>query len=152
TRYAAVALLALASVGVSVAQARDWEARHGLTSAEFQAVYNDLTPKDYRPIWISGYAVGGETRYAGIWVKGGKGTWEARHDLSTAQYQKTVDKLKAKGYRVSRVSGYTVGGKERYAAVWVKGGKKKKGGAWEARHGLSNEKYQKVVDKLVGKG
>ncbi len=125
-----------------------WEARHGLTSAQYQATFDKLVGEGYRLVDVSGYDVNGQERYAAIWVKSGGPAWEARHGLTSAQYQATFDKLVGEGYRLVHVSGYSVNGQDRYAAIWVKSG----GPAWEARHGLTSAQYQDTFDKLVAEG
>jgi Bacterial tandem repeat domain 1 len=69
---------------------------------------------------VSGYGVGGQDRYAAIWEKSGSQAWVARHGLSSAQYQAEFDKLVGQGYKLIQVSGYDVGGQDRYAAIWSK--------------------------------
>ncbi|OYD99349.1 hypothetical protein CDG77_01385 [Nostoc sp. 'Peltigera membranacea cyanobiont' 213] len=125
-----------------------WEARHGLTSAQYQATFDKLVGEGYRLVDVSGYDVNGQGRYAAIWVKSGGPAWEARHGLTSAQYQATFDKLVGQGYRLVRVSGYSVNGQDRYAAIW----EKSDGPAWQARHGLTSAQYQATFDKLVGEG
>ncbi|MEH2261498.1 hypothetical protein [Nostoc sp.] len=125
-----------------------WEARHGLTSAQYQATFDKLVGQGYRLVHVSGYSVNGEDRYAAIWEKSDGPAWEARHGLTSAQYQATFDKLVGEGYRLVDVSGYSVNGQDRYAAIWVKSG----GPAWQARHGLTSAQYQATFDKLVGEG
>ncbi|MBW4491238.1 MAG: hypothetical protein KME12_26075, partial [Trichocoleus desertorum ATA4-8-CV12] len=34
-----------------------WVARHGLTSAQYQAMFDELVPQGYRPTILSGYSV-----------------------------------------------------------------------------------------------
>jgi uncharacterized protein (UPF0297 family) len=125
-----------------------WEARQGLTSAKYQATFTELKERGYRPMWVNGYAVGDESRYAAIWEKSSGPAWVARHDLTSARYQETFDKLNEQGYRPICVSGYTVGGEVRYAAFWEKRG----GPAWEARHGLTSAEYQFTFDALNEQG
>ncbi|MEH2138821.1 hypothetical protein [Nostoc sp.] len=125
-----------------------WEARHGLTSAQYQATFDKLVGEGYRLVDVSGYDVNGQDRYAAIWVKSGGPAWQARHGLTSAQYQATFDKLVGEGYRLVDVSGYNVNGQNRYAAIWEKSG----GSAWQARHGLTSAQYQATFDKLVGEG
>ncbi|MEH1924768.1 MAG: hypothetical protein V7L07_27410 [Nostoc sp.] len=125
-----------------------WEARHGLTSAQYQATFDKLVGQGYRLVDVSGYGVNGQDRYAAIWVKSGGPAWQARHGLTSAQYQATFDKLVGEGYRLVHVSGYSVNGKDRYAAIWEKSDSP----AWEARHGLTSAQYQATFDKLVGEG
>ena len=47
-------------------EAQQWQARHGLTSAEYQTTFNDLTKQGYRLKCLSGYVSGGVERYAGL--------------------------------------------------------------------------------------
>jgi uncharacterized protein (UPF0297 family) len=138
----------LTSVAVSQAEDPAWEARHGLTSAAYQKVFDELVGKGYRPVHVSGYAVGVEERYAAIWEKKDGPAWEARHGLKSAEYQKVFDELVGKGYRPVQVSGYAVDGEARYAAIW----EKKAGPAWVARHRLTSAEYQKLFTELKDKG
>jgi hypothetical protein len=124
------------------------EARHGLTSEEYQKVFDELVGKGYRLVQVHGFAADGQDRYSGIWEKRDGPAWEARHGLTSKQYQKTFDTLVGKGYRLVHVSGYGVNGVDYYAAIW----EMRDGPAWEARHGLTSEGYQRVSDDLQAKG
>jgi hypothetical protein len=125
-----------------------WQARHGLTGADYQKTFDELVAQGYRLVEVSGYAVGGDARYAAIWEQRPGPAWQARHGLTGADYQKTFDDLVAKGYRLIDVSGYTIGNEPRYAAIWEQSA----GPAWQARHGLTGADYQKTFDDLVAKG
>ena len=85
-----------------------WVARHGLTGAQYQAVFDDLTPKGYRPVILNAYSVNGEDRYMGVWQQSAGPAWVARHGLTGAQYQAVFDDLTPKGYRPIILSGYSV--------------------------------------------
>jgi Bacterial tandem repeat domain 1 len=127
-----------------------WVARHGLSGAQYQAEFDKLVGQGYKLMQVSGYSIGGQDRYAAIWEKSGnQNAWVARHGLSSAQYQAEFDKLVGQGYKLMQVSGYNVGGQDRYAAIWEKSGNQN---AWVARHGLSGAQYQAEFDKLVGQG
>ena len=126
----------------------DWVARHGLTGSQYQAAFDDFLGQGYRLVHVSGYSDGGDARYAAIWTKASGPAWEARHGLTSEQYQAAFDELTGQGYRLVHVSGYSVGRSARYAAIWHKGG----GPAWAARHGLSGEQYQAAFDELVRNG
>lgn len=127
------------------AEGPTWQARHGVTAAEFQATFDQLTPLGYRPIQVCGYRVNVGVRFAGIWEQRPGPTWQARHNLSSADYQKTFDALLAQGYRLIWVSGYSNGGATRYAAIW----EQSSGPAWQARHGLDGPGYQAAFDGLT---
>jgi hypothetical protein len=125
-----------------------WQARHGMTSAQYQQAFNDLTAQGYRLIDVSGYNVAGQDRYAAIWEQRGGPPWEARHGLTSAQYQQTFDDLQGKGYRLVHISGYGVHGEDFYAAIW----EKRSGPPWQARHGMTSADYQQAFDDLNGQG
>jgi hypothetical protein len=102
-----------------------WLARHDLTATQYQQLYDDLQPKGYRPLSVSGYHNGDQTRFAVIFVKDGGPSWVARNQLSSAAYQRTFDGWTAQGYHPLCVCGYPWGENTRtagprYAAVWVK--------------------------------
>src|ERR1051326_4888911 len=95
-----------------------WEARHGLTAAQYQATFDDMLRRGYRLIDVSGYAVGAEERYAAIWEQSPGPAWSARHGLSADQYQAAFDDHARQGYRPVRVSSWSLNGQPRFAAIW----------------------------------
>src|SRR5215831_649745 len=95
-----------------------WQARHGLKSAQYQQAFDQLLNEGYRLVHVSGYNINGEDRYAAIWEQRDGPAWQARHGLNSAQYQQAFDQLFGDGYRLVRVSGYSINGEERYAAIW----------------------------------
>lgn len=120
-----------------------WIARHNLTAAQYQAVYDTYTAQGYRPTYISGYVVNGVEYFAGIWeVVSGGGAWVARHNLTAAQYQSAFNTYTSQGYILKRISGYNKGGTDLYAAVWEKVSTP----LWSARHGITAANYQYVFD------
>jgi hypothetical protein len=125
-----------------------WVARHGMSSAGYQQEFDRLVGQGYRLRQVSGYNVGGQDRYAALWEKGPGPAWVARHGMTSAGYQQEFDRLVGQGYRLRQVSGYNVGGQDRYAALW----EKSSGPAWEARHGMTSAGYQQEFDRLVGQG
>ena len=126
----------------------DWVARHGLSAADYQTAFDDFRNQGFRLVYVSGHAVDNQPRYAAIWEKDSGPEWEARHDFTAAQYQKTSDDLVKAGYRLRHLNGYSVNGQDLYAAIWDKSS----GPAWVARHGLSAADYQKAFDDLAGQG
>ena len=124
-----------------------WLARHGLTPDEYQDQFDRATAAGYRPVLVSGYADGGQPRYAAIWDQRETGPWQARHGLTEPDYQQAITDLGAQGYRPTWIHGYTVGGQDLYAAVWEKDDV-----AWVARHRLIGPQYQDAFDDLSGQG
>lgn len=145
------------SVGGQARYAAIWEqkscpayvARHGLTSAAYQQEFDQLVGQQgYRLKLVSGYEVGGQDFYAAIWEKSAGPAFVARHGMTPQAYQQEFDSLAGQGYCLSLVSGYSVGGQDRYAAIW----EKKNCPAYVARHGLTSQGYQQEFDKLIGEG
>src|SRR6516165_275473 len=95
-----------------------WVARHGMTSAQYQAEFNSLVGQGFRLSEVSGYSVGNTDLYAAIWEQAPGPRWEAHHRMSSDQYQGQFDQLVDQGYRLKWVSGYTIGGSANYAAFW----------------------------------
>jgi uncharacterized ParB-like nuclease family protein len=123
-------------------------ARHGLTSAQYQQTFDELVGQGFRPVDVSGYEVGGQDRYAAIFEQREGPAFVARYGLTSAQYQQTFDELVGQGFRPVDVSGYEVGGQDRYAAIF----EQRPGPAFVARHGLTNAGYQAAFDQAVGQG
>jgi hypothetical protein len=98
-----------------------WQARHGLSAADYQAFFNSVTAQGYKPVVVCGYGDGAQDRYAAIFRKiPNAPAWQARHRLTPAQYQATFDQLVSEGYRLELVSGYSFAGQDRFAAIWTK--------------------------------
>jgi len=86
-----------------------FQARHGLSAADYQATFDSLVAQGFRLTSISGYAETGQARYAAIWEQRPGPDWQARHGLSRQQYQQAFDEMAAQGYALVQVSGYRVG-------------------------------------------
>jgi hypothetical protein len=82
----------------------DWQARHGLTAAEFQHTFDALAIDGFRPTYVTSYYVCTQTLYAGIWEQRAGLAWQARHGLTEAQYQRTFNELMAAGFRLALVN------------------------------------------------
>jgi hypothetical protein len=58
-----------AAIFRKIAGAPAWQARHGLTAAQYQQTFNQLVGQGYRLELVSGYTVGGQDLFAAIWTK-----------------------------------------------------------------------------------
>lgn len=89
------------------------------------------------------------SRYAAIWVKDDGAPFVAHHGMTAAQYQQQFDQLVGgQGFVLSLVNGHTVGGQDRYSAIW----EKRPSPAFIARHGLTSQAYQQAFDDNVRQG
>jgi hypothetical protein len=114
---------------------------HHVNRDTLQTWTDQLDAKGFRPIFVDGYSVGAKPFFSAVACKDGKKmAWDIRFNLTSDEYQKKFDDMAAKGYRPLSVSGYLVESTLKYAAVWVKDGKK---GHWWAHHGQNTEAYRK---------
>lgn len=121
---------------------------HGLNGDQYQQRFNELVGQGFRPVVVSGYAIDGKDRYAAIFEQRTEPPFIAHHGLSGDQYQRRFDELVGQGFRPVVVSGYTVAGQERYAAIF----EQRQGAPFVAHHGLSADQYRLRYDELVGQG
>ena len=109
-----------AALWVKTASPPAWQARHGLTAADYQNTFNQLTSQGYHPVLVNGYATAAGPRFACIFQQGPTGAWVARHGLTAAQYQTSFNDFLGQGYTLEWVSGYFDGSQDLYAAIWRK--------------------------------
>jgi hypothetical protein len=113
-----------------------WQARHGLTAAQYRRTVDALTAEGYRPILLDAYATDEGARFAAIFqlpparrqrIRLGRRRslrriWERRtdraqravHELNATEYQATLDALLGRGYRPVDASVFRVGRDTRY--------------------------------------
>ena len=125
-----------------------WQARHGMTSSQYQSAFDSFVKDGYRLVYVSGYTDNGQERFAAFWEKKSGPAWVARHGINRAQYQGEFDKYVGQGYRLVLVNGYTVSGQDRYVAIW----EKSPSPGWVARHGMTAGQYQTEFDKFLNQG
>ncbi|MXV50268.1 hypothetical protein GS399_04735 [Pedobacter sp. HMF7647] len=125
-----------------------WQARHGMTSTQYQQIFIQMLNTGFRLVHVSGYDINGIDRYAAIWEQREGPPFEARHGLSAAEYQQAFDQLISEGYKLVKVSGYQLNNSDHYAAIW----EQVDSNPWQARHALTADQYQKVFDELLNQG
>ena len=127
-----------------------WHARHNMTSAQYQDEFTDNSNQGYRLVDVSAYTVGGTDYYAAIWEKKANAPQVyARHRMTNSEYQSEVNEKASQGYRLVKVSGYSLSNSPRFAAIW----EKTSGPVWAARHGLSGaQNYQDEFERLYYQG
>jgi Bacterial tandem repeat domain 1 len=124
------------------------EARHNLTSDDFQQTCNQLTGLGYRPKVLSGYHWGGQPLFVAVFEQGAGPQFEIRHNLTSDDYQQTYDQLVAQNYRPRIVSGYEWNGQPLFAVVFEQFA----GPVFEARHNLSSDEFLQISNQLSGLG
>ena len=126
-----------------------WVARHGLNAAQYQQEVNKWAGQGYYITDVSGYTLNNQDYYTAVFEKPASiPAWVARHGLTSDQYQAEFNKWTGQGYRLKKVSGYSLNGQARFAAIWEKSGK----GAWAARHNMTAQQYQDEFDRFYYMG
>src|SRR6516164_7346799 len=109
-----------------------FQAYHGVTGAQHQANFNNLSAQGYRMISLSVYGDPGNPLYAAVWVQRSGPAWEAVHGVDSAGYQSFFNTWTAKGYVPVLVSATGAINNAIFAAVFEQGIT----GPWFARHGM----------------
>ncbi len=86
---------------------------------EFAELAEGLRKSGYRPTRFRPYPVGHGVNVAAVWTRDGQ-AWQLAHGLAAEEVVKRDAELRKQSCQPVDVGGYTSGGKEQYAAVWVK--------------------------------
>ncbi|MGH2549095.1 MAG: serine hydrolase, partial [Thermomicrobiales bacterium] len=120
-----------------------WAGLHRVPGADYQAQFDSLTSQGLRPVDISGYEKDGSDYFAAIFEQSeAPGGWSAAHGVAGADYQALFDSNVAGGLMPLRVSGYSIGGADYYASIWIGWD----GRGWSAVHGLDDASYRAAWD------
>jgi murein DD-endopeptidase MepM/ murein hydrolase activator NlpD len=122
-------------------------ARHGVSNAQYQSVFTDVTTAGYRPEWVDGYEVSGATFFNALFSPPDT-AWVARHNLTGAQYQTEFNNWVGQGYRLAQVDSYLNGGQVLYAAIFDK----RSVPQWTAYHGVSQATHVANFNNLTSQG
>lgn len=94
---------------------------HGMTSACFDSISHAVVDAGFMPVWVDGYDVAGKTYFNAVWRQDDGVGWSARHAMTSAQYQDTVEDMLDDGLQISQVDSYLENGAVRYAAIFRAG-------------------------------
>lgn len=123
-------------------------ARHGIPQHEYQTEFEKIWKSGYRPVWVDGYDVNGDTFFNVIFRPNDGTAWAARHGLTAGAYQTLFDTLTGQGFRPVHIESYLSGGSIRYAPIFVKSG----GPVFAAYHGRTAEDHQNQFNTLTADG
>lgn len=123
-------------------------ARHGIPEHRYQTEFERIAKSGYRPVWVDGYDVNGDTFFNVIFRPNDGTAWAARHGLSGAGYQSAFTTFTGQGFRPTHVESYLSRGAIRYAAIFVKSA----GPAFAAYHGRTADDHQNQFNTLTAGG
>jgi hypothetical protein len=142
---AVAAALAAGPAPAAQAQAAPaFYAYHGATPSAQTAHFTKLRAQGYHPITVN---VSEGPRYAAVWQKGSSPGWLMYQGMSGSGLQSRFDAALKKGYQPISISGTGSGSGAVFAAVF-----KKRGGAFFARHGLSDSAFRAANAKAADDG
>jgi hypothetical protein len=95
-----------------------WVARHGMTAAAYQDVFNTYSNAGYRLTHVDSYLEGSNVRYSAIFTKTSGPAWKAYHGVSAATHQSNFNTWTGQGYVPINVSVVVVGGARYYTAFY----------------------------------
>ena len=120
----------------------EWASYHGLTSAAYQAKFDEMTDKGFRLEFIESYPYQGGVRYAPIFVKQSGPAYKAVHGLAIANWQNYFDDRVAEGYRLVNRSVVFVDGSKFVTALFDK----KNVGSWISKSNMSPNATQNEME------
>lgn len=123
-------------------------AYHGKTAAEHQQKMDAWTADGFRPRNISVVIVGGDRRYTALYEKADVGSWQAKSQLTPAEYQTLFNENAGKNRQVVYLNGYSIGGNAFLVAIWHG----KTAAASTAKHGRTGAQYQTEYDSARAAG
>jgi len=123
-------------------------AKHGIPASSYQTEFTRITSSGYRPVWVDGFEVAGQTYYNAIFRPNDGVGWSARHGMTSAQYQAEFDSQVQAGRRLLHIDSYASGGGVRYASIFVSGG----GPPWLAYHGRTGADHQALFNQRTAEG
>ncbi|EFR05502.1 WD40 repeat protein [Nannizzia gypsea CBS 118893] len=127
-----------------------WEERTDISGDKFTELFQQLVEKGYRLRSLSGYAVGSQQRFSGVFEKRAGPAWKAYAGLNGDEYQKKFEDLKKDGFYPVQIVPYNVDGKVWYSGIWEK--VDAEAAKPYTRYGLTGPEYQDLLREWKGKG
>jgi CubicO group peptidase (beta-lactamase class C family) len=128
---------------------RPSEVRYGLTSADQEKLFKELTGKGFRLLSLRGYADGTGLRFASVWVKDNSGVfWSSWPELTPQEYQTTFERESRRGMWPAHVAGFPVEGSHRLSTIFQAGDEN----AFQARHDLTAGQLTTTLEEMIREG
>jgi CubicO group peptidase (beta-lactamase class C family) len=96
-------------------------ARHAMNAQQYQAEFNTQYGNGYKPVRVSAFEAGGQSRFAAIFEKMNDGVY-ARSGLNEHNYQAEFDNGWYLSSALKHVCGYNVNGTVYFSALWMGAG------------------------------
>lgn len=96
-----------------------WIAKHKIPSSEYNNEFKTNKEAGRYLAYLDAYKHDGSVYFSAIWNSVRYGAYEARHGLSSGQYQKEWENWTKSGYRTRLVTVYEADGGHTFAALWT---------------------------------
>lgn len=148
--YPTSAGLRYAGVWIANPEGIDWWSRRDMPAGEYASTFAEKRAAGYRLIDMEAYQTPAGLRYAAIWHRGcDDAGWTQWRDMSRETYQRRLDSLSARGFRVVDFESYSTSSGQRYAAIWEKIDDDR---AWRVRTDRSLPQFLSVHRRYVDEG
>jgi hypothetical protein len=114
-----------------------------MTQAEFDQARQRYEGQGYRTDFLDA-----RDRYAAVWIKGDSSTQQVFSALSVDEYQQKFTELTGQGFKPSRVSGASINGATRIAAIFEQAN----GATWQAHNEMKSVDFNKAVAAMRTQG
>ena len=128
-----------------------YDYRLDLTPAQLRSGYIDaggLSGQGFRPLRITGYVDGAQTRYMTKWIKATGPEIRPEIDLTGAQFDASFE-ARRKDFRPVDISAYTTIAGPRFAVTWLRNST---GTGWQVHRRQTRGQMQDLVDKYAKQG
>ncbi|HYN95548.1 MAG TPA: serine hydrolase [Pilimelia sp.] len=127
---------------------RTWRSLRDMTETQYAAEKAKAVSAGQRPVDFETYQIGGQRRYAAVWVQNLEKLGSAvRHDLTSAAFSAWFQEQKAAGRLPVDIEQYRTPAGMRYAAVWVDNKEKL---AWQLHRDLTSAQYATLFAQNQG--
>jgi CubicO group peptidase (beta-lactamase class C family) len=124
------------------------QAYHGVSAAQHQTNFDNLSSQGYRMISLSVYGDPGNALYAAVWVQRQGPAWVAVHNVDAAGYQSFFNTWTSQGFVLVIVSATGTISNAIFAAIFEQGIP----GPWFAQHGMTSSDFSTQVAGAVTGG
>ena len=118
---------------------RGWAQWRNLTSDGYNEKWQEYTDDGYRPLTIEAYPMGGELRFAGIWIENKEEIdWWSRRNMTNESFKDHFEDRRDEGMRPIDLEVYDTSDGPRISSIWYENVDNV---AWAHFRNMSREEY-----------
>ncbi|NOX36814.1 MAG: beta-lactamase family protein [Calditrichaeota bacterium] len=125
-----------------------WRTYHGISPADHQQRFYQLTSQGYHPLNISAVSLNGKVRITALYEKGASGSFVALLNIPVAEFQQQNHTHRAAGRTLTYLDAWQHNGTVYFSAIWKSGAPKNV----MLRHELNPSQYADVIEQQQSAG